>query len=438
MNPKRPAPPASRREFMFVGLAGGIGLGLPQLLQMEAQAAPGARQLSSKKGQAQSIIHIFLPGGMAAQETWDPKPYAPIEYRGPMSNIGTKVVGLRFGESMKKCAQIADKMTIVHSMTHGEAAHERGTHNMFTGYKPSPALQFPSFGSVISHEYGARKNLPPYVCVPKQPNTFAGSGYLSTAYGPFGLGSDPAQGNFQVRDLNLPSGVTPEQFNRRRSLLGIVDDHFKSMEKSDALDAMDSFYQRAYSLISSPEARQAFDLNKEDAKVRDRYGRHQAGQRFLMARRLVEAGVRMVSVTAGGWDHHANISDNIKKSAVPMDQALAALIGDLDERGLLDSTLVMVTSEFGRTPKINSNGGRDHFPRVFSIALAGGGIRRGYVHGKSDATSTGPDEDPLSVQDLAHTVYHQLGIDAGKELMAPGDRPIEIVNGGNVVPELLA
>ncbi|MFT7514407.1 MAG: hypothetical protein ACI9QL_003628, partial [Candidatus Omnitrophota bacterium] len=389
---------ASRREFMFVGLAGGLGLSLPQLLQMEASAAPAPRGLTSKKGQAKSIIHIFLPGGMSAQETWDPKPYAPIEYRGPMGNIGTNVTGLRFGESMTQCAKIADKLTIVQSMTHGEAAHERGTHNMFTGYKPSPALQFPSFGSVISHEYGSRKNLPPYVCVPNQPNPFAGSGYLSTAYGPFGLGSDPAQGNFTVRDLNLPGGVTPEQFNRRQGLLGIVDEHFQSLEKSDALEAMDSFYQRAYSLISSPEARDAFDLNKEDAKVRDRYGRHQAGQRFLMARRLVESGVRMVSVTAGGWDHHANINDAMKSNAVPMDQALAALISDLDERGLLDSTLVMVTSEFGRTPKINKDGGRDHYPRVFSIALAGGGIRRGYVHGKSDATSSGPDEDPLSVE----------------------------------------
>ncbi|MFT5123097.1 MAG: hypothetical protein ACI97B_001729 [Verrucomicrobiales bacterium] len=429
---------SARREFLFVGMAGGLGLTLPGLLKMEAQAAPASRQLSSKKGQAKSIIHIFLPGGMSAQETWDPKPYAPIEYRGPMGNIGTKVTGLRFGECMTKCAQIADKMTIVHSMTHGEAAHERGTHNMFTGYKPSPALQFPSFGSVISHEYGSRKSLPPYVCVPNQPNSFAGSGYLSTAYGPFGLGSDPADDKFTVRDLSLPGGVTSEQFKRRQSLLGIVDDHFKTLEKSDQLDAMDSFYQRAYSLISSPEAREAFDLNREDGKIRDRYGRHQAGQRFLMARRLVEAGVRMVSVTAGGWDHHSNISDNMKKNAIPMDQALATLISDLDERGLLDSTLVMVTSEFGRTPKINKDGGRDHFPRVFSIALAGGGIRRGYVHGKSDATSSGPDEDPLGVQDLAHTVYHQLGIDASKELMAPGDRPIEIVNGGNVVPELLA
>ena len=428
----------SRRNFMQVGLVGGLGLTLPQLLQMEARAATAPRSLTSNKGQAKSIIHIFLPGGASAQETFDPKPYAPIEYRGPLGNIKTKIPGLHYSQYMTKTAQIADKITTVHSMTHGEAAHERGTHNMFTGYRPSPALQFPSIGSVISHEFGSRDNLPPYVCIPNQPNPFAGSGYLSTAYGPFSLGSDPKNDNFTVRDLNLPGGVTAEQFNRRRSILDTVDDHFRTLEKSDALDSVDSFYERAYGLISSKEAREAFDLKQEDEKTKTSYGKTEAGMRFLMARRLVESGVRMVSVTAGGWDHHAGISDQIKKHVPPVDQAYAALINDLDQRGMLENTIVMLTSEFGRTPKINKDAGRDHFPRVFSIALAGGGFRRGHVFGKSDATSTGVDEDPLTVEDLATTLYHQLGIDAMKELMAPGDRPIEIVNGGQVMPELLA
>lgn len=428
----------NRREFLYAGLVGGLGLTLPDLLRMEAQAAVEPRKLISKKGQAKSIIHIFLPGGMAAQETFDPKPYAPIEYRGPLSNIKTKIPGLRYSQYMSKTAQIADKITTVHSMTHGEAAHERGTHNMFTGYRPSPALQFPSIGSVISHEFGSRDNLPPYVCVPNQPNPFAGSGYLSTAYGPFGLGNDPKNANFTVRDLALPSGVTPEHFNRRRSILETVDNHFRTIEKSDALNAVDSFYEGAYNLISSKEAREAFDLKKEDAKTKEAYGDTEAGMRFLMARRLVEAGVRMVSVTAGGWDHHRGIADQIKRHVPPVDQAYAALIRDLEQRGMLEDTVVMLTSEFGRTPKINKDAGRDHFPRVFSIALAGGGFRKGFVYGKSDATSTGVDEDPLTVEDLATTVYHQLGINARKELMAPGDRPIEIVDGGNVIPELLA
>ena len=322
-------------------------------------------------------------------------------------------------------------------MTHGEAAHERGTHNMFTGYRPSPALKYPSIGSVVSHEFGSRKNLPPYVCIPNVPNEHAGSGYLSSAFGPFGLGSDPASGNFSVRDLALPKGISPERFERRKGILKVVDDHFRKLESSDALDAMDEFYQGAYKLVSSQEAREAFALDKEPAKVRDQYGRNQAGQRMLLARRLVEAGVRFVSLTYGGWDHHNDIKNGFGRQAPALDKAYATLIRDLDNRGLLKSTLVMVSSEFGRTPKVNKNNGRDHWPRVFSVLLAGGGIKEGQVYGASNAFASEPEEDPLTVEDLTTTVYNQLGIVGDKELMAPGDRPIEIVNGGNVVKALL-
>ena len=363
---------------------------------------------------------------MAHQESWDPKPYAPLEYRGPLKSIPTKITGERFGEYFKESAKIADKITVCRSMSHGEAAHERGTHNMFTGYKPSPALQFPSMGSVVSHEFGSRKNLPPYVCVPKVPNEFANSGYLSSSYGPFGLGGDPAADNFSVRDLALPTGITENRFLKRRSMLDTVDDHFRRLEKSDALDSMDKFYQDAYSLISSKEAREAFDINKEDAKLRDQYGRNTAGQRMLLARRLVESGVRFVSLTYGSWDNHANIKTSFEKQGPELDKAFATLLSDLAQRGLLDSTLVMMSSEFGRTPKINKTDGRDHWPRVFSVALAGGGITRGQIYGSSDAFATAPEENPLSVEDLATTVYDRLGIVADKELMAPGDRPIEL------------
>jgi arylsulfatase A-like enzyme len=323
-------------------------------------------------------------------------------------------------------------------MTHGEAAHERGVHNMFTGYRPSPAIQYPSFGSVVSHEFGPRNNLPPYVAIPSMPNPFAGSGYLSSAYGPFSLGADPANKNIQVRDLNLPKGIDDARFERRKTMLAAVDSHFRSLEKSDALDAMDSFYQRAYSLISSKSAREAFDVSAEPDAIKDEYGKTTAGMRRLMSRRLVEAGVRFVSMTFGSWDHHAGIAGGFKGQMPQFDKALATLIIDLDRRGLLDSTLVMVTSEFGRTPKINKDNGRDHWPRVFSIVLAGGGIKRGSIYGSSDATGAEPSTDPLSVEDMATTVYNQLGIVADKELMAPGGRPIEIVDGGKVVEALLA
>ena len=426
----------SRREFLHVGMIGGLGLTLPEFLRMKANGAQ--KFYESKEGKAKSIIHIYLPGGMAHQESFDPKPYAPLEYRGPMGHIPTKITGERFGETFKETAKIADKITVCRSMSHGEASHERGTHNMFTGYRPSPALKFPSMGSVVSHEFGSRKSLPPYVCIPNVPNEFAGSGYLSSAYGPFGLGSDPAEGSFSVRDLGLPKDISLDRFDRRKSILNTVDDHFRKLEKSDKLNAMDQFYTDAYQLISSKEAREAFDLNKEDDKLRDRYGRNAAGQRILMARRLVESGVRFVSLTYGGWDHHGNIKNAFEKQAPDLDKAYATLISDLDDRGLLDETLVMISSEFGRTPKINQNNGWDHWPRVFSVVLAGGGIKRGSIYGSSDAFAAMPEENPLSVEDLATTIYNQLGIVADKELMAPGDRPIEIVDGGKVVKELLA
>ena len=427
---------SSRRDFLHVGLVGGLGLSLPELLRMEANAAQ--KHYESKEGPAKSVIHIFLPGGMAQQESFDAKPYAPTEYRGPLKSIGTKIVGTRFGPNFKNTAAIADKLVVLNSLTHGEAAHERGVHNMFTGYKPSPALSYPSFGSVVSHEFGPRADLPPYVCIPNQPNEYAGSGYLSSAYGAFSLGSDPASGNFTVRDLALPGGIDESRFAKRKSILETVDSHFRKAEKSDALDAMDTFYQRAYGLISSPEAREAFDIYKEPAKLRDEYGRNAAGQRMLLARRLVESGVRFVSLTYGSWDHHDNVKRGFEGQAPPLDQAYARLIRDLEERGLLDSTLVMLTSEFGRTPKINKTAGRDHWPKVFSGLLAGGGLKKGVVYGKSDALATEPEEDPVFPADLATTVYKQLGIIADKELMAPGDRPIEIVDGGKVITDIIA
>lgn len=425
-----------RRDFLQVGVIGGLGLTLGEYFRKQARA--DIKQYETQEGTAKSVIYIFLPGGMAHQESFDPKPFAPIEYRGPMGAIPTNVEGVVINEAWKQTAQIADKIAICRAMTHGEAAHERGTHNMFTGYRPSPALQYPSMGSVVAHEFGPRNNLPPYICIPNQPNVYAGTGYLSSSYAGFSLGADPAAKNFTVRDLNLPSGVDETRFGTRRRLLDVVNDHFRAKEKSDALDAMDTFYQRAYSLLSSQKAREAFDINQEDDKIRDEYGRNQAGARMLLARRLVEAGARFITLTYGGWDMHSGIHGGMNNQVPALDQAFATLIRDLDRRGLLDSTLVCIGTEFGRTPKINATAGRDHWPKVFSIVLAGGGIKRGIVYGKSDATATEPEEDALTVEDWATTVYKCLGIIADKELMSPGDRPIEIVDGGKVRTELLA
>ena len=428
--------PLGRRGFLSVGTIGALGISLADVLRME-KAKADIKNYASREGTAKSVIYIYLPGGAAHQETFDPKPFAPVEYRGPMGSIETSIPGVRLGEMLTHTAKVVDKIAICRSMTHGEAAHERGTHNMFTGYRPSPALQYPSMGSVVSHEFGPRNNLPPYVCIPNQPNEFAGTGYLSSSYAGFSLGSDPADKNFQVRDLSLPGGVDAGRFDKRRRMLDVVNGYFREKEKSDSLDALDTFYDRAYSMISSQQAREAFDMAKEPDAIKDEYGRNQAGMRMLLARRLVEAGVRFVTLTYGGWDMHDNIQNGIKNQVPALDQGFATLIRDLDRRGLLSSTLVCIGSEFGRTPKINNLAGRDHWPKVFSVVMAGGGIKQGIVYGSSNATASEPEDDPLTVEDWATTIYDRLGIVADKELMAPGDRPIEIVDGGKVRKELI-
>jgi len=422
----------TRREFLHVGAIGGLGLSLGSLFRLQAGSTP------AKSAAAQSVISIYLPGGMAAQESFDPKLLAPIEYRGPLGTVKTKLDGVYFSEMMKDTAKVADKICVVRSMTHGEADHDRGTHNMFTGYRPSPAIQYPSFGSIVSHELGSRNDLPPYVCVPSQPSTFAGTGYLGSAYGPFSLGAEPSNKEFKVRDLTLPTGIDEKRFADRREMRSAVDAHFSALEKSDALEGMDSFYSRAYSMISSDKARAAFSLKDEPEKLRAEYGLNNAGQRMLLARRLVESGVRFVSLSYGGWDHHDNIKSAMTNQMPSFDTAFAALIRDLDQRGLLDTTLVMITTEFGRTPKINATTGRDHYPKVFSICLAGGGMKKGHIHGSSDPTGGEPDSEPLTVPDLAATIYNQLGIDYTKPLLAPGNRPIVIVKDGEVQKGLLA
>lgn len=427
----------NRRGFLVAGALTGFGLNLGDFFSLRAAQA-ATNEFVAPEAKAKSVIHIFLPGGLSAQESWDPKPLAPIEYRGEVGAIDTVIPGVKFSELMPQLAKIADKLTVIRSLTHGEAAHERGQHNMLTGYRPNPALVYPSMGSVVGHEFGPRKNLPPYICVPNAPSEYAGPGYLSTAYAPFSVGGAPENPNFRVQDLSAPGFVDDDRYHRRMAALSAVNADFVEETASDAVAAMDEFYNRAFDLIGSKPAQEAFNLNAEPGNVRDRYGRNAAGQRMLLARRLVEAGARFVSLTYGGWDHHARITQGMRSQTPALDRGLAALISDLDERGLLDETLVLVSSEFGRTPKVNQDAGRDHWSKVFSVAMAGGGTKRGAVIGSSGATSIEPEDTPISPEDLAATVYHQLGIAPGKELMAPGNRPIEIIKDGAVREELIA
>lgn len=427
----QPCAGPSRRAFLKVGVLGGLGLTLGDYFQLQAQEA--AAGIAPK---AQSAIFIFLSGGMTHIDTFDPKPYAPIEYRGELGSVTTNT-GEQFGGLLPRLATVADKMAVIRSMTHGEAAHERGQHNMLTGYRPSPALQYPSFGSVISHKLGTRNDIPPYISIPMADNPYYGTGYLSSAYGAFSVGGEPANKGFSVRDLNLPEGVTPERMERRKSLLASVDSHFNALEKSDALEAMNSYYQRAYSLISSQNAREAFNIAAEPDAVRDEYGRHAFGQRLLLARRLVEGGARFVTVTDGGWDMHIGIKKAMERQFPPIDQGLTTLIADLDRRGLLESTMVILATEFGRTAKLNKDGGRDHWPKAFSVALAGGGVKGGVIHGATNAQGTEPTDNPVGPGDLGATIYSQLGINPTERLMSAGERPIDIIRDGHVIQTLV-
>jgi len=424
----------NRRSFMKAGGIAGLGISIPNTLQLLAN------DQTSGNGKAQSVIYIYLPGGYAAQETFDPKPLAPVEYRGPIDSIETKIPGERFSKYLPKTAGISDKITIIRSMTHGETAHERGRHDMFTGYKPSAALTYPSFGSITSQQLGVRNNLPPYIAIPTIADEYAGTGYLSHSYSPFTLGSNPEDANFKVRDLSLPEGINRERFEDRKRILSVVNNSnfVRNNSGNDNLLAVEEFYDNAFAMLDSKSATDAFDLSKEDDKMKDKYGRNAAGMRMLLARRLVEAGSRFVTVTYGQWDMHQNIENGIKNSLPAFDQAYSALINDLDEKGMLDSTLVVVSTEFGRTPKINTDGGRDHWPKVFSIAMAGGGIKRGLVYGKSDQTATDVFENPVKVEDFGATIYDLLGIDYTGHLYAPGDRPVKIIDGGKPIRGIIA
>jgi hypothetical protein len=439
-----------RRSFIQVGVLGGLGLTMGDLFRLRASdIRPATGGVNRQEGRAKSVIQIILPGGVAHQESWDPKPEAPIEYRGPLGVVKTKIPGVVFSENLSHCAEIADKITVVRSITGRIPDHAQATYQMFTGYLPTPAIQHPSLGAVVSHEFGSRNNLPAYVGLPNVPAQ-AGTGYLSSKYGAFELGADPGQKNFQVRDISMPKGMTEERFERRRTAREALEDHFRQVESNPSeLDAMGEFYQQAYKLISSPEARKAFSLEGEPDATAKLYGEYKnprggqiigVGRQLMLARRLVEAGVRLVTVMYGGtdgWDNHLRIKEAVSNGMPAFDHAFAGLITDLDQRGLLDSTLVMVTSEFGRTPKINENAGRDHWARVYSQVLAGGGITRGQIYGASNATASEPDRDAVTVESFLATVYHQLGINSEDRLLAPGGRPIDIVRDGKVVDGLI-
>lgn len=402
----------------------GASLGLSDLFRLEsAMAATG------KAPQAKHVILIWLDGGPTQHETFDPKPAAPSGIKTEVGAIKTNVKGLEISELMPKMAQQMDKVTLVRTLAHTEGAHERASHLLLTGWNANPSLVYPALGSVVSHELGGVGPMPPYVAIPGSSFGFGygQSGYLEAAFGPFAVGGDPNENGFSVRDVALPGGMSLERLEGRRTLLQSVDSAFKRFENTPESRSRDEFYHRAYDMISSPAAKKAFQIQDEPKDVRERYGRHSFGQSCLLARRLVEADVRFVTISHGGWDTH---SDHVKACkgwlVPPLDQGMSALIEDLHKTGKLAETLVICMGEFGRTPQVNPLAGRDHWPQTSCAIFAGAGVPGGQVIGTTDEKGAEPKERPVRPHEVAATVLAKLGIDGEKIYDTPQGRPTKL------------
>ncbi len=440
MNTAQRCDGVTRRDLIRVGGLSALGLGLGDFFRLRTASAAEAPP------KAKSCILIWLDGGPSHLETFDTKPNAPEEVRGPLGTITTSVSGIRIGECLERTAKIMDKLTIIRSMTSPLGEHNFGSHYMMTGYKPSPALEYPTFGATLAHVRNQSSVLPPNIAVPNFSNNVTANGYLPTATAPFSVGGNPGRADFKVRDLDFYQGLDLTRLDRRRQIVRALDEF--SLTKDAGVASSDPALEQAYNLIASREAKGAFKLSEEPSSVQERYGRgggNSIGQSCLLARRLVERGVPFVTVNSTGWDTHQNILQLKKRyptdrnAHLPsLDRALSGLISDLSDRNMLDETLVVVMGEFGRTPKINSAGGRDHWPNVFSMALAGGGVRGGQVIGSSDALGELPKDNPVTPSDLAATIYTLLGVDPARELHTSDGRPVRIApDGAKVIRELI-
>jgi hypothetical protein len=441
----------NRRSFLRAGVLGSTGLTLAELLRHEAQAA----QAGARPARANSVIILWMRGGPSHIDMWDPKPDAPAEYRGEFGVVPTTVPGILLSDMLPMCGQVMPKWSIVRSLFHQDAGHSSGDQICFTGYPAGPNPDenvHPSCGSIVSKELGhLNPHLPTYVMIPRKvPGV--GPAYLGVAHKPFETGADPAlPGPFRVPNFAMPQGVTLERIGERRHLLTGFDQIRREVDASGQMNALDRYGHQAWDLLTSAAAQEAFDLDKEPAPVRERYGflppfdpkaSNRCGapawsQRVLLARRLVEAGVRLVTVDLRWWDTHVKGFESLRLGFLPrFDRAYSALIEDLDLRGLLASTLVVAWGEFGRTPRVNNDAGRDHYPNVFSAALAGGPIKGGLVVGESDAKGAFPKANPKTPQDVLATVYRHLGIDPERQYLNSSGRPISILPSGTPIDEL--
>jgi len=425
-----------RRDFLKIGTAGLLGLTLPELLRLEAQASPQSRA----RAKAKSIIMVWLAGGPATIDMWDLKPEAPEGIRGEFKPIKTNVPGIEICEHLPMMAKVMDKCTIVRSLYHNIGAHELGTLYMTTGNRPSLSLKYPSLGSICAKVLPAPKGVPPYVTFGLLRNGNAGGGgYLGTAYNPFEVEGQPGSKNMRVRGISLPTGFSLEDLENRNKLLETIDSSFRTLdEAADLAAGLDSFHQQALDILRSDKTKKAFDLDQEPAALRARYGQDNFGQAALAARRLIEAGVRFVTIGTGGWDTHSNNFTSLKQRLLPpVDRTVSALIEDLAQRGLLESTIVYVAGEFNRTPKINQRAGRDHWGRSMAVLLAGGGFKGGFVYGSTDAQGMVPATNPCTPDDVCATMFSLLGLDPHYELRTNTGRPMPLFREGKVIEALI-
>lgn len=435
----------ARRDVLRIGAASMVGMPLTLSNLLAAQAKTDAE--GSRKGKAKSLIYIFLKGGLSTIDTFDLKPNAPSEFAGDFQPIDSNVPGIQVGEHIPLISKQMDKLALIRSFNQKSSDHGAADHYMLTGYFPqagfngglSPNNHYPSFGSIIAKSLGARGSVPPYVSLPRAAAS-GGSAYLGASAAPFTIEADPSAPRFSVPDVVPPMNIAADRLEARHAMLAKLDRFQKAGEvRANAqVGATSEFRQRAFDLMTSPAAKQAFDIHAEGAALRDAYGRNTLGQSCLMARRLVEAGVRCVTIDHHNWDTHDNNFNVLKNDLLPkLDSALSTLLVDLQTRGLLDSTLVLISGEFGRTPRINKNAGRDHWGSVYTVMMAGGGIKGGRVEGKSDARAEKPADLPHGPEDLAATVCTLMGINPEAEFHTPEGRPVKIVNSGKPITALM-
>jgi len=438
----------TRRKILELGVPL-LGLGLADLARLRTKAAESAvgtteEEKEGNRGGARrrSLIVFWTHGGLSQQDTFDLKPEAPAEFRGAYRPIASAAPGIEITEKFPRLAQVMDRLSIVRSVNHQNAIHAPSAHWMQTGYF-GPTLarnapQKPSFGSVIARARGAgQPRMPAYVSIPKsEAFGYQGALYLGAAYNPFEVGADPNAADFRVPNLVLPKGLTQQGVQTRAELLRVFDTMRRDADSSGVLAGLDSFKVQALEMVTGSRVREAFDLSQESPQLRDRYGRHMYGQSALLARRLVEAGSTCVTINTGYWDHHDNIYKGLEEQLSPLEAAIATLVEDLDDRSMLDDVVIYSAGEFGRTPLINGNAGRDHWSSCFSVLLGGGGLSGGRTVGASEPRGGKVQNRPVSPQDLLATIYHALGIPLDTHFNDASGRPVSIVGGGKPIEEL--